>query len=90
MDALGGWGRGCGTLSGHDMAVVFMESQQLGLLVQARPTQEQASQHSSMDGRESRQAPLLALAATDGCWGRGREESVFFRGVVTGPMLILQ
>lgn len=67
--APGGWGGGCGTLSGHDMAVVFTESQQLGLLAQKRPVQEQANQHSSMDGRESLEAPLLALTATDGRGG---------------------
>lgn len=83
--APGGWGGGCGTLSGHDMAVVFTESQQLGLLAQKRPVQEQANQHSSMDWSESLEAPLLALTATD-----GRGGSVFFRGVVPGRTLLLQ
>lgn len=87
--APGGWGGGCGTLSGHDMAVVFIESQQLGLLAQKKTcAQEQANQHSSMDGRESLEAPLLALTAIDGRGRRGG--SVFFRGVVPGRMLLLQ
>lgn len=39
-----------------------------------RPVQEQANQHSSMDGRESLEAPLLALTATD---ERGRRGGLF-------------
>lgn len=43
---------------------------------QKRPVQEQANQHSSMDGSESLEAPLLALTATD---ERGRRGVCFLQ-----------
>lgn len=61
----------------------------MGVPAGVRPTQDQASQNTSLSGEGPYKVLFLAeLLATDGCWGE-EGKSVFFKDTVLGRLPVL-